>query len=96
MGNGCDPDVVALNSIDDPIIANDEFPYVRILILRHDSSELGERFQSIDGEDDTFGKVDGVGGGIVGDVVDNLVEIPARSYRPADFRHFVILRLTCS
>ncbi len=61
MSNGSNPDAVTLNSVYVSIVAVDKFPHVRIVILRHSSSELGESFQTINGENDTFGKTDGLG-----------------------------------
>jgi hypothetical protein len=31
MGDGCDPDEVAMNSVYDSIVTDDEFPYARSL-----------------------------------------------------------------
>jgi hypothetical protein len=79
MGNGCNSYAAAVHSVHDSIVADDEFTYVRILVLGHNAAELGKGFQTIDSEDNTFGKVDGVGGGVFGDVVDDLVEVPTSS-----------------
>ena len=49
MGDRCDPDEVAVNSVYDSIVTDDEFPYASILILRHDSSKSGKCLQSIEG-----------------------------------------------
>lgn len=61
MGYRRNPNTAAPNLVNNSIIADDEFPHVRILILRHYSSQFRESFQAINGESDTFSKIDGVG-----------------------------------
>jgi hypothetical protein len=96
MCNSRDPYAVSQNSVHDAIVADDQFPYACISIFRHHSSELGECLQSINGEEDAVGKFDSVNRRILSNVGDDFVEVSACSYRPDDFCHFAILRLTCS